>query len=278
MPVTIKATRLCISMNRNGDLLLVVFHWGTASGGKIRWRRRYQRIDDLDLLPLAIGESMVYCGVRNHPDDGYDLAAFDLKSGKKLYRSSALASSWLRGYEAIQTENTWRRSHNQYAKVIRTDQGEELLLQLSGRSGVLPRTWAMSGIQIIRGSNGHLIQTIECPKSPVENLIYYPLTNQGVLVLEAILPMTFWDQHEQMSRYRIFLMRYYHSQTDGSYALEYTDVLLVDDKDPDRLNHGPHLSILVSPFQQVALLAPVQSDPGPDQCAPLPFMTSPPRS
>jgi hypothetical protein len=118
--------------------------------GDIVWRKDYTN-ETPQHYPLLIGKHRVYL-VHQNSSNGYDLAAYEFRTKRFLYKTCIIANS------GIDNHGCLSRNRRDVLELIKYD-GDELIIQFNSNQSASDE-FCTKYFTIIDGANGHMIQQI----------------------------------------------------------------------------------------------------------------------
>ncbi|KAL4782325.1 hypothetical protein BJX76DRAFT_359035 [Aspergillus varians] len=175
------------------------------------------------ILPLALGRSLVYCAMKQYNSTEYDLAAFNFRANKLVYRRPLLSPDWTRSFYS---PGLYLPPKNR-SRLIHHINGEEFILIRCQRPfpSVFTGTFM---IDVIRGRDGHRVYRIPFSPSWFPTCLEDPLTKQAAFiwtVAQSHHPPALMEAHPRLSRYHVTLVRPCSYHPKGRFAL--LDVMAV---------------------------------------------------
>ncbi|KAI9372242.1 hypothetical protein BJX61DRAFT_542865 [Aspergillus egyptiacus] len=249
-----------VLLNKDG-VLLVNLKREMSQGGRFvayspaedkkYWEYAYvHQNNNLSIIPLLLGQSLLYCAVRQSESALYDFAAYRFGTGEMVYHTPILSESWYDDYMSqhhnIPRVNTVTDGKRE---LIYLGDNEEFIVQHSPvRALDLLDARLPYEVNIIRGRDGQIVHTIRTPICFMRRCIIDPFLNQtGIsLVLDpSKVPDDLVWETPILDRYRISIFRELRLRGDGRVAESDSTIVITT---PDQLNYG-----VVDPFNMVCL-------------------------
>ncbi|KAI9372950.1 hypothetical protein BJX61DRAFT_542238 [Aspergillus egyptiacus] len=249
-----------MQVNANGLILLVLetrsVVWSPVED-KVVWSLETGSNDGIRHVPILIGQSTVYAAASDRDSYGrrsWRLESYSIQTGQQLYHSAASIHSWIDGV----LYGIYNKEVHAYAKLVRDSSGQELIFQILQWS-----RYEEPGIAVIRGADGHKLQTIRVRVDRISQVIFHSPRKQMAIVEEMVIDSFLdnldRDQQAILRDYRIFLVhRLLYNDEDTSFSEAYEDVVFIPRLVELNPTSSENLAAAVDVFHMTALVASEQ--------------------
>ncbi|KAL4800288.1 hypothetical protein BDV19DRAFT_384643 [Aspergillus venezuelensis] len=172
-----------------------------------------------EMAACLLGKSSVYAAQPPDGDGRCHLGAYDSESGSELWRSEK-SYSWKQNDRSL--FNVWRRRPDKIRpRVIQTGHGKE------HKELILCPKEEHDQIDIIRGSSGRHLQSIEHPGRGIGAVLTHPISKK-VAIVEELRSNQFSPPHAAvLGEHRIGAIRHFHNEPETGLSPYHTDMLII---------------------------------------------------
>ncbi|KAL4962510.1 F-box protein [Aspergillus stella-maris] len=239
-----------VMCNDNGDVAYMALNNMKGEKFKLHIPHEMKYWTGGEMAACLLGQSSIYVAQPPDGDGRCYLGAYDIESGCKIWRSTKFYS-WKQNDRSL--FNVWRRGPDKTRpRVIETGHGKE------PKDLILCPKEEHDQIDIIQGSSGHHLQSIEHPGRGIGAVLTHPISKK-VAIVEELRSNQFSPPHAAMTtvldEHRVLAIRHFDNEPETGLSPYHTDILIMPRVHSSwgQVSSDNPLPIAIDPFYMTAV-------------------------